>query len=232
MTHDQQEAFALADRVAIMEAGISRQIGKPAEVYNRPAAFVAGFLGKANLLPGRFVGLADDVTVRVRPENVVVGKQTGHTFEAFVGQAVMEGAIVQYTLDHNGTRTAHVSSRRSHAQTLDSVSISFPTDQYQTSSKVMIIVLVVLIIGVLYPNAFTFIRSFPSWIVVVRYVPSFFATPSSREVFTNISDLCSNGDPSAAIGVLASFSIDMNFADARSYVRSQPHRCFYLRSSA
>ena len=53
VTHDQQEAFALADRVAIMEAGVCRQVGKPAEVYNRPAdAFVAGFLGKANLLAG------------------------------------------------------------------------------------------------------------------------------------------------------------------------------------
>jgi iron(III) transport system ATP-binding protein len=138
VTHDQQEAFALADRVAIMEAGVCRQVGKPAEVYNRPAdAFVAGFLGKANLLPGRFVGLADDVTVIVRPENVVIGKQGGRTFEAFVGQAVMEGAIVQYTLDYNGTR---ITARTFHhgAPTYkpgDSVSISFPADRYHILPK-------------------------------------------------------------------------------------------------
>src|ERR1700741_2056081 len=84
VTHDQQEAFALADRVAIMEAGVCRQVGKPADVYNRPAdAFVAGFLGKANLLSGSFVGLGNDVTVMVRPENVVIGRQAGNTFEAF-----------------------------------------------------------------------------------------------------------------------------------------------------
>ena len=62
VTHDQQEAFALADRVAIMEAGICRQVGKPEEVYNNPAdSFVAGFLGKANLLPGRLLGLGENV---------------------------------------------------------------------------------------------------------------------------------------------------------------------------
>ena len=138
VTHDQQEAFALADRVAIMEAGICRQVGKPAEVYNRPAdAFVAGFLGKANLLPGRFVGLDDGVTVMVRPENVVLGKRDGRTFEAFVGQAVMEGAIVQYTLDCNGTR---ITARTFHHgaptyQHGDSVAISFPADCYHVLPK-------------------------------------------------------------------------------------------------
>jgi iron(III) transport system ATP-binding protein len=138
VTHDQQEAFALADRVAIMEAGICRQVGKPADVYNRPAdAFVAGFLGKANLLPGRFVGLGDDVTAMVRPENVVIGKRDGRTFEAFVAQAVIEGAIVQYTLDCNGTR---ITARTFHhgAPTYkpgDSVSISFPAERYHVLPK-------------------------------------------------------------------------------------------------
>jgi iron(III) transport system ATP-binding protein len=138
VTHDQQEAFALADRIAIMESGICRQIGKPAEVYNTPAdAFVAGFLGKANLLPGRFVGLADGVIIMIRPENVVIGKEGGQTFEAFVGQAVMEGAIVQYLLDYNGTR---ITARTFHhgAPTYkpgDSVSISFPADRYHVLPK-------------------------------------------------------------------------------------------------
>jgi iron(III) transport system ATP-binding protein len=138
VTHDQQEAFALADRVAIMEAGVCRQVGKPADVYNRPAdAFVAGFLGKANLLPGRLVGLDDDVTVMVRPEDVVIGRRDGRVFEAFVAQAVMEGAIVQYTLDLNGTR---ITARTFHhgAPTYkpgDSVSISFPSDRFHVLPK-------------------------------------------------------------------------------------------------
>jgi ABC-type Fe3+/spermidine/putrescine transport system ATPase subunit len=54
VTHDQQEAFALADRVVILNAGRVAQIGTPQEVYCNPAdAFVARFLGLTNLIGGR-----------------------------------------------------------------------------------------------------------------------------------------------------------------------------------
>jgi multiple sugar transport system ATP-binding protein len=56
VTHDQAEALALADRIAVMEAGRIRQLGTPAEVFKRPAnLFVAGFIGslRMNLLPAR-----------------------------------------------------------------------------------------------------------------------------------------------------------------------------------
>ncbi len=53
ITHDQQEALRLGDRLAVMHQGRFQQVGPPAEVYHRPAtAFVAGFLGTANLLHG------------------------------------------------------------------------------------------------------------------------------------------------------------------------------------
>ncbi len=54
VTHDQQEAFALADRVAVMNAGRTVQIGTPEEVYAHPASrFVAEFLGLRNIVRGR-----------------------------------------------------------------------------------------------------------------------------------------------------------------------------------
>jgi len=54
VTHDQEEAFALADRVLILHQGRVAQSGPPAEVYARPASrFVAEFLGLHNLLPAR-----------------------------------------------------------------------------------------------------------------------------------------------------------------------------------
>ena len=54
VTHDQEEAFRLADQVAVLQGGRIAQQGAPHEVYRRPATpFVAAFLGVANLLPGR-----------------------------------------------------------------------------------------------------------------------------------------------------------------------------------
>jgi len=54
VTHDQEEAFDLSDRVAVMRAGRLRQVGTPEELYLRPAdTFVAGFVGRANRFPVR-----------------------------------------------------------------------------------------------------------------------------------------------------------------------------------
>ena len=57
VTHDQHEALALADRVAVMNGGVVEQIGSPEGIYGAPAtAFVAGFVGGANRLTGAVVG--------------------------------------------------------------------------------------------------------------------------------------------------------------------------------
>lgn len=56
VTHDQEEAFTLADRVVVMNKGRVEQIGAPLEIYRQPAStFVARFLGFANLLPGEVI---------------------------------------------------------------------------------------------------------------------------------------------------------------------------------
>jgi spermidine/putrescine ABC transporter ATP-binding subunit len=56
VTHDQEEAMAISDRIAIMDSGLIAQIGTAEELYQRPASrFVAGFLGSANLLRGTVV---------------------------------------------------------------------------------------------------------------------------------------------------------------------------------
>ncbi len=57
VTHDQEEAMTMADTIAVMNGGRIEQLGRPTELYERPAtAFVAGFLGVSNLLPGRVEG--------------------------------------------------------------------------------------------------------------------------------------------------------------------------------
>jgi len=60
VTHDQEEALAISDRIAVMRAGRLEQVGAPAETYRRPATpFVAEFMGTTNLLSGRVVGAAE-----------------------------------------------------------------------------------------------------------------------------------------------------------------------------
>jgi spermidine/putrescine transport system ATP-binding protein len=57
VTHDQEEAMTMSDRIAVMRAGRIEQLGQPEELYERPQTdFVAGFLGVSNLLPGEVVG--------------------------------------------------------------------------------------------------------------------------------------------------------------------------------
>jgi iron(III) transport system ATP-binding protein len=97
VTHDQDEALSMSDRVAVMSAGEVQQIGTPEEIYRRPAnRFVAEFVGRVNLIPGTVSssgdgsvvvdvtgsphkltvlnadGASGEVTVAVRPEAVSV----------------------------------------------------------------------------------------------------------------------------------------------------------------
>jgi spermidine/putrescine ABC transporter ATP-binding subunit len=58
VTHDQEEALSMANRIAVMEKGLVRQVAAPAELYEFPnCRFVADFIGKTNLLEGQVVGL-------------------------------------------------------------------------------------------------------------------------------------------------------------------------------
>lgn len=59
VTHDQEEALVLSDRIAVMDRGRIQQLGSVDEIYDRPAnAFVAGFIGESNLLPAKVNDMA------------------------------------------------------------------------------------------------------------------------------------------------------------------------------
>jgi putative spermidine/putrescine transport system ATP-binding protein len=67
VTHDQEEALTMSDRLAVFDAGRIEQVGTPAEVYERPASeFVAGFVGVSNILE------RDGRRVSVRPERILL----------------------------------------------------------------------------------------------------------------------------------------------------------------
>jgi spermidine/putrescine transport system ATP-binding protein len=78
VTHDQEEALTMSDRIAVMTQGRVDQIGSPTEIYHHPAtAFVAGFIGTANLLP---------VTVRSQEgDTVLVDSRLGNPFRVPAG---------------------------------------------------------------------------------------------------------------------------------------------------
>jgi putative spermidine/putrescine transport system ATP-binding protein len=73
VTHDQEEALTMSDRLAVFNAGRIEQLGTPAEVYERPASrFVAGFVGTSNLLAGEAARavLGRAGTFTIRPEKI------------------------------------------------------------------------------------------------------------------------------------------------------------------
>jgi spermidine/putrescine transport system ATP-binding protein len=84
VTHDQEEAMTMSDRIAVMNRGRYEQLGDPESLYERPTSrFVAGFLGVSNLLPAKIAGtadgyvlaqLGDDARVRV-PSGLIDGHE-------------------------------------------------------------------------------------------------------------------------------------------------------------
>jgi putative spermidine/putrescine transport system ATP-binding protein len=108
VTHDQQEALTMSDRIAVFHAGRVEQVGTPAEVYERPATeFVAGFVGTSNLLRGdtaRAV-LGRDGIWSVRPEKIrlldpdVVPDAGLRSATGVVQEVVYVGDVTRFVVD-------------------------------------------------------------------------------------------------------------------------------------
>jgi iron(III) transport system ATP-binding protein len=100
VTHDQEEALSVADRIVVMNHGVIEQVGTPMEIYREPASpFVADFVGKVNVLPARVSvgelrfgalrlpceGADRDVKIYLRPEDVLarpIADGDAHVFDA------------------------------------------------------------------------------------------------------------------------------------------------------
>ncbi len=126
VTHDQEEALTMSDRIAVMNVGNVEQIGSPREIYDHPASvFVAGFIGQANLwvakvvertgstttveVAGRRLDVENDRsglqvgetgTFMVRPERVHIDADAAHperwTVAATITELVFQGPVVRY----------------------------------------------------------------------------------------------------------------------------------------
>ncbi|MGW6736938.1 ABC transporter ATP-binding protein [Streptomyces sp. NPDC055013] len=122
VTHDQEEALSLADRIAVMKDGVIQQLGTPYEIYDSPAnVFVADFVGEPsiNLLPGIAdtdaharlsetvrialpvpVAEGREVTVGIRPEDLTLtGEDDGLPARVVAHEPLLESGIATLTLD-------------------------------------------------------------------------------------------------------------------------------------
>ena len=103
VTHEQEEAFDLGDRVAVLHRGRLEQVGTPDELYDEPAtAFVAGFIGRAGALPGERVGGRAGSTALVRPEAMRFVPNGAATLEGVVTERRFVGAQAYFTVDAGG----------------------------------------------------------------------------------------------------------------------------------
>src|SRR5690606_21563959 len=77
VTHDQEEALSISDRIAVMYGGRAEQVGAPFEIYNRPATrFVASFVGTLNMLNAT-VADAKAGTVDIAGQKLTLGRDLG-----------------------------------------------------------------------------------------------------------------------------------------------------------
>jgi putative spermidine/putrescine transport system ATP-binding protein len=99
VTHDQEEAMRMSDRIVVFNEGKVEQVGTPQDVYNKPATrFVAGFLGAANILSGEEAKkiFGKSKTVSIRPERMRLQPSNSKisTDESSVSAIVQEAAFV------------------------------------------------------------------------------------------------------------------------------------------
>lgn len=125
VTHDQEEAMAVSDRIAVMNEGVIQQIGDPKSIYQRPTnIFVASFIGRTNILEGKlvirekkaFVRLEDhvefeiegvqkqymkdqDILVSVRPEEFMVTEDKADGLNATVTDNIFLGLNTHYNVN-------------------------------------------------------------------------------------------------------------------------------------
>ena len=107
VTHDQEEALAMSDRVAVLRYGEVRQIGTPEDVYRRPtSSFVADFIGEANLIAAHELGRDEKAGfVMIRPEDISVGPTDGpQHISGTVEDIIFQGGSYETTVHTaNGT---------------------------------------------------------------------------------------------------------------------------------
>ena len=99
VTHDQDEAMSMSDRIAVMRSGIFEQIGTPREIFQTPRTrFVADFMGASNILSGRIVSVSADAARRASPQTIQIETETGLRVISRGGQEMCSGDTVGFSI--------------------------------------------------------------------------------------------------------------------------------------
>jgi putative spermidine/putrescine transport system ATP-binding protein len=126
VTHDQEEALTMSDRLAVFNFGRVEQVGRPSEIYESPRnAFVAGFVGTSNLFTGdlarRLVG--DPAPFTVRPEKIA---RSGPEMDAdsvgvegVISEAVYLGMYTRFRVELDGGETIEFAEQNEEARHVD-----------------------------------------------------------------------------------------------------------------
>jgi spermidine/putrescine transport system ATP-binding protein len=150
VTHDQEEAMTMADKIAVMNNGRIEQLGTPDELYETPTtSFVAAFLGTSNLLegevagdgtvkvagidvrvePGALTGRSGTVAVGIRPEKIRLGSDGVNRLDGTVKECAYIGVSTQYIVETRaGELSVYVQNagpRTGFAEPGDQVSLSW-----------------------------------------------------------------------------------------------------------
>lgn len=111
VTHDQEEALTMSDRIAVFNEGKIEQVGTPADVYERPASpFVAGFVGTSNLISGEIAKriTGSEQMFSVRPEKIHLGAANGRvepnmlSIDGVIRDVVYLGLFTRYLVEIEG----------------------------------------------------------------------------------------------------------------------------------
>ncbi|MBC2581500.1 ABC transporter ATP-binding protein [Clostridium sp. DJ247] len=96
VTHDQEEAMTLSDRMVVMNKGIFEQIGTPEEIYDNPKSkFVAEFIGNMNFVE------VDNKIIAARPENTIINKENNGDYSGNIESIMILGHFVEISLNTN-----------------------------------------------------------------------------------------------------------------------------------
>lgn len=125
VTHDQEEALTMSDRIAVMNEGVIEQLASPMEIYDKPnTKFVAGFIGESNIFDGKIVSIfnehmkvkttsgtmivksgdfevGENIHVSIRPEYIKVSKEPVENFDlkGIIKDFIYMGTVIKTSVD-------------------------------------------------------------------------------------------------------------------------------------